>query len=576
MSALKQALHKPVQEAIDLWNGWKKFWFEPQDVATVALLRILAGGMILYTHLIWSLRLEEFFGPNGWQPAEVVNILRSDGSFWSFWWYVPESMMWPVHWACIAILTFFFIGLWTPVTSKLAFLIVVSYTHRAPLATYGLDQINGFLALYLALAPCGQVGSVDWILRRRRQAKAAIKRGQVPQFPKSSPSPWARLATRLIQIQLCVLYTYAGLAKLKGEAWWDGSAMWMAAANLEYQSNSMLWLAWLRPVSEFLTHATIIWEVTFWATVWNKRTRPYALLAGAMMHLGIGGFMGMWTFGLVMTFAYHSFTPPQEVRRWAHWLWSFFSLPRLVEYAPGNASSLSWRAALDFNDDLSYRSGARNEGTGEYTSKPRQIPATWSEAVSCCETVEDGSKRVFYVDNSPSSRSCALSYFAKHGYETTVAPDWSTARLLRVNNGCDYIVLNAHAHDEQSLSEIEAELADDDHVSVVVLTSDREEKWWVRSGDIVLNGESRLRDVRHSLEAMDQSRVAGNGECPDSEIGSGFEIPIHQGPSHSDDGGQLAANAVETRTNGEAADRTFHQPSVDAAADTGPNPEPST
>ena len=57
------------------------------------------------------------------------------------------------------------------------------------------------------------------------------------------PSVTANLAIRLIQIHMCVIYLFAGTGKLMGEAWWDGTAMWMALANLEYQSLDMTWLA---------------------------------------------------------------------------------------------------------------------------------------------------------------------------------------------------------------------------------------------------------------------------------------------------------------------------------------------
>lgn len=565
---VQKLLARPVQEVHDLTSAWKKFWFEPQDVATVALLRILAGGMILYTHIVWSLRLEEFFGTPGWQPADVVHVLREDASFWSFWWYVPESMLWPVHIACLIVLMMFFVGFLTPVTSKLAYLIVVSYAHRVPLANFGLDQINGFLALYLALSPCGRVASVDWILRRRREAKRALLRGQPPVYSQTAPSPWARLATRLIQIQLCVLYTYAGISKLKGDAWWDGNAIWMAAANLEYQSNSLIWMAWVRPLAEAVTHVTVLWECTFWATVWHPRIRPYTLWAGAMMHLGIGAFMGMWTFGLVMTFAYQSFTPPETVRAWGRWLWSLVSRPTEIRYVPAEAGFYSWRAAIDFNDDVTF-SVDHDRLAAERDAWTRgRLPASWSEAASMCEAPGDPSVcHMLYVDFSAASQAHALPYFAKHGYDIRTARDWATARILRASGPCDVIVINVAPYSSEQITALEHELSADESVGVVVLAMPSQLDLWLRGGDVVLAGRSKLRDVRDAVASMGCQNQA-------EELSSGAEAAESDSLAH----GELEpVETAEAFFSDDFNDEGFvHSPSVsgvwpEAAIDTSAN-----
>ena len=280
------------RDLADAARWWDRFWLAPQSPATACLLRWLAGAMFLYTHGVWSLALDEFFTSDGWQPAGLVEQLRAGTYHWSYWWSVPDEYIWPVHLAGLAVLFAFWIGWLTPVTSKLAAVIVISYANRVPLANFGLDQINGMLALYLAIAPCGAMWSVDALWRRRPQPTAA-----------------AGLAMRLIQVHLCLIYIYAGLAKLKGEAWWNGEAIWMTLANEEYQSLDLTWLAYAPRLTEALTHATVLWELTFWALVWRPRLRPYVLAIGTAMHLGIGAFLGMWTFGLIMTVAYVAFLP---------------------------------------------------------------------------------------------------------------------------------------------------------------------------------------------------------------------------------------------------------------------------
>ncbi len=314
------AIHRRARHAWDrVWEPWNRFWFEPVDPTPLAVMRILFGGMLLYTHIVWGLNLEGFFGPHGWQGETLVRTLQADQFAWSFWWWVPVSLHMTVHVLCLLILAAFMLGAFTPVTSVLSFLITVAYANRAPLANYGLDQINGMAALYLAIGPSGAVLSIDRLRKCLRSARDQLAVGLQPVLPPVMPSARANLALRLMQVHLCVIYVFACLSKLQGESWWNGLAIWQAVSNLEYQSRDLTWLAWYPWLVNLLTHATIAWEMTFWALVWRPALRPFVLLGGVAIHLGIGAFMGMWTFGLAMIFAYVCFLPGQSLAALLGW-----------------------------------------------------------------------------------------------------------------------------------------------------------------------------------------------------------------------------------------------------------------
>ena len=186
----------------------------------------------------------------------------------------------------------------------LALAVVVSYANRAPLAMFGLDQINVMLTLYLCLGPCGAALSVDrWLARRRGESAAP------------TPHAAARLSLRLVQCHMCVIYFWAGVSKLQGVSWWTGDAVWRAAANYEYQQLPLTWLAYAPWLFQLATVSVWIWEIAFPFLVWRPKLRAPMLLVGVAMHIGIGMFLGMWTFGLVMTFAYVAFLPPEFVHR---------------------------------------------------------------------------------------------------------------------------------------------------------------------------------------------------------------------------------------------------------------------
>lgn len=261
--------------------------------------------MLLYSHLIWGKALVEFFGSSGWNDFEVISVVRERGVVPSFFWYVPDQYLLTAHWLCNGVIIAFLFGFGGRVTALAAWAIAVSYANRASLATFGLDQILCILIFYLAIGPTTRQLSLDrWVNRR------LLKR----QHWGDEPSIAANVAIRLIQIHLCLVYLSAGLGKLQGEAWWNGEAMWLAIANYEYQSTDLTWLASYPRLLELMTHVAIVWEVIFAFLVWPKITRPIVLLMGVFMHVGIGAFLGMWTFGLAMIFSYVAFVPPKLLR----------------------------------------------------------------------------------------------------------------------------------------------------------------------------------------------------------------------------------------------------------------------
>ncbi|MCA9232610.1 MAG: hypothetical protein KDA57_18315 [Planctomycetales bacterium] len=292
----------------EAWQAWNLFWFSPTDPATLCFLRVLAGAMLFYTHLVWSLDLQAFIGQKGWLPVDFIRGIQGhQWSVWSIFFYIEEPwQLWCVHIFSVLVFLFLMLGLFSRTSAIFGFLLAVSYAHRvSPGAYFGLDKINCMFALYLMLGPCGARYSLDRIWRLRRGDTSPV-----------APSTSANLAIRLIQLHLCIIYLFSGLAKLLGENWQAGSAVWWAVANYEYQSLSATWLASWPVLVGLATHITVFWELFYCCLVWNRHLRPIVLWIAVVVHLGIAMFMGMITFGLAMLFANLSFLQPATVRRW--------------------------------------------------------------------------------------------------------------------------------------------------------------------------------------------------------------------------------------------------------------------
>jgi hypothetical protein len=177
------------------------------------------------------------------------------------------------------------------------------------------------------LAPCGEVYSVDRWLKKRRA------RGE---WIEPRMSVMTNVATRLIQLHMCIIYLFGGISKLRGDMWWDGSAVWFALANWEYQSLDMTWMARHTWLVAFMTHLTIFWETFYCFTVWPKWSRPITLALAVAVHGGIAIALGMPTFGLAMLIGNLAFVSPEFVEKVAG---RFFAKKEMGQGRGGEAES---------------------------------------------------------------------------------------------------------------------------------------------------------------------------------------------------------------------------------------------
>jgi hypothetical protein len=118
-----------------------------------------------------------------------------------------------------------------------------------------------------------------------------------------------------MQVHMCIVYFFSATGKLLGGSWWAGLAIWYSVGNLEYQSLDLTWLAKHPLLVNFLTHATVFWELSYCVLVWPRLIRPLVIAMAVPVHLGIALALGMPTFGLVMLIGNAAFLSPVLVRR---------------------------------------------------------------------------------------------------------------------------------------------------------------------------------------------------------------------------------------------------------------------
>ena len=289
--------------------AWDVFWFTPARPETLASIRILTGAMLTYVHVIWLSQIQSFMGSGAWINLETIRMLHQDKWSWSWLHWIDSPALLILHQvvAILASLAMTF-GAATRISTVLAWWLTLMVCHRMTGALFGLDQTVMMLTMYLMWSNCGSCWSID--------AKIAQRKGGNWLFPLAQPTINNNVVTRLIQLHLCIIYLFGGLSKLRGEMWWDGSAMWFSIVNYEYQSLNLTWLGHFPFVISLITTVTVLWETFYIALVWPKLTRPVVLAMAVFVHGGICVGLGMWTFGAIMIVANISFLRPDLVSGW--------------------------------------------------------------------------------------------------------------------------------------------------------------------------------------------------------------------------------------------------------------------
>jgi hypothetical protein len=241
---------------------------------------------------------------------------------WSIWFHVTDPFwMYAVQAAIVLSSALFLLGYATRLTSALTWFAAVSFMNRNPAALFGVDTMTVVLLMYLTIGPSGAALSLDrWLALRR------ARRLGLPE-PPLAPMVSATLALRLIQLHACIIYLSAGLSKLQGTSWWNGTAPWGTLTNHEYAPmhislfvDFLHFLAryrWLYELSmTTATLGTLVFEIGYPFVIWVRGLRTVWLWMAVLLHLGIGMFLGLRTFSLLMLAFNLAFVSPATVR-WA-------------------------------------------------------------------------------------------------------------------------------------------------------------------------------------------------------------------------------------------------------------------
>lgn len=265
-------------------------------------MRFVMVGMMFGMYLF---RLEniDLFDERSFIPRDAALNLLGDFYHspiaWFFW---PDHWAFAMHVIFVILLFIYWIGLGGRAIAWMILILQLGFLQRNYAISFGADVVSTVLFFYFVFAETNAHLTV----------KSFFKKQISPKW--YSTDLMTPVMYRMLQIHISVIYAYTGFEKLKGQTWWDGTALWpvlanpqMVITNLEFVRH----IPWLIP---FITFMTIVFEIYFPAAMLSKKTRIPWLWMGVSFHLGIAILVWLFPFSLIMMSTYFLFLDPEFLR----------------------------------------------------------------------------------------------------------------------------------------------------------------------------------------------------------------------------------------------------------------------
>jgi hypothetical protein len=272
-----------------------RFFHEPASPVPLAAFRVGVAGVLLVQAVCLAADVDSLYGPAANVRWDVMDPQHGPTSIHPFAPRVrtiadalaslrvaPQITARAVFAVYTISLVALLAGTKTRFAAVVAWLTHFALNNAAAATIYGVDLFGHIALFYCVVFPVGAAVSFD---ARRR----------VPQLTSGN-----RLALRVLQLHLSIVYVSSAIEKGMGEQWWNGEAVWRSMTLPGLAQFDMTWLAaapWIAVVAGWSTLAV---EAGYAFLIWPKRTRLPMALATIGMHAGIAVTMGLTSFSALM------------------------------------------------------------------------------------------------------------------------------------------------------------------------------------------------------------------------------------------------------------------------------------
>lgn len=270
----------------------RHFYEAPIATLPLGIFRISIAGFTLLQAGLWYPDWVLFFGREGWVQWEISkafnkawNIHLADlYPFFESWGLTDTQFIYLFFWVYFISALGLLVGWYTRIWAILTWLCHFVLMSSLPTFVYGVDIFLHISLFYLMCMPTEKVLSLD------------------VHFGRVSASPnWATtLAIRVLQLHLCLVYFSAGYEKMLYPNWWEGDVLWRAVVQPDFNQFNFEWLANYRWIAIGGSVFTMIIETFYFIGMWVPTLRVAWLVSIVALHVGIGLFIGLNLFALIM------------------------------------------------------------------------------------------------------------------------------------------------------------------------------------------------------------------------------------------------------------------------------------
>lgn len=278
--------------------------------------RIGAAGTILYQYLANYSQRHYLYGPDGiWPRAEMI---RQSAEEHAFSLYALSDAYWffeVIYHLGILFTTLLMLGWHTRTMTVLTFVWLWSLHQSNPLLWDGGDNFIQIALVYAIFAKLGTHVSLDALFASTRaNSSGGSARHQVVTMLHNT-------AVLAIAIQICFVYAVAGLSKIQGETWQNGTAIYYIMRTGDFSLPGISEHIYRNAVLiSVFTHSTALFQIAFpFLFFLNRHTRRLALLGALVFHVGTAALMGLVTFASFMISAELALISDTEYRSIAAW-----------------------------------------------------------------------------------------------------------------------------------------------------------------------------------------------------------------------------------------------------------------
>lgn len=287
-----------MQRSISNLAAWAS---EPRLLKGASVFRVVGGIAMLLQYLLNYGQRRYLFGPEGVYPFDVY-LERLSG------FPVYELSAAPAYFEVVfhlglLIALAWTLGLKTRWLTPLNLIFWRGLHERNPMLWDGGDNLMSLLLVYACFANVSAYVSIDAALGKPASTEPAPEALKARSQTSSGCSGILHNGAMLaMALQLCLVYGIAGLTKVQGEVWRNGTALYFAFADPEHAWPGVTdWLSRNGVLLTLLAYATVAFQIAFSFLLFaNRRARALAVCVALLFHVGIALCMGLVTFGLFM------------------------------------------------------------------------------------------------------------------------------------------------------------------------------------------------------------------------------------------------------------------------------------